>query len=560
MDRKLRSREITEGPDRAPHRAMFHAMGYSDEDLDRPLVGVANPAADITPCNVHLDELADEAKTGVERGGGLPLAFGTATISDIIATGHEGMRTSLTSRELIADSVELVAISEQLDGLVTLGGCDKNLPGMLMAAARLDLPSVFLYGGTSLPGTYGGEDVTIQDVFEVLGEYRKGEVGRDALDEIEDVACPGAGTCAGMYTANTMASVAEGLGMSPPGAATPPAESPGRRDAAVEAGEVLMNALENDIRPREVMTRDAFENAIALVAAIGGSTNAVLHLLAIADEAGVGLDIEDFNRIGHRTPQICDLRPSGGFVMTDLHRNGGIPVVLQRLLDAGLIEGDVLTVTGDTMAGNLDGLDHPDPDDAVVRPVDDPVYEHGAIVILSGSLAPNGAVIKVTGNRDFQFEGQARVFESEHAAYEAIQTGGIEPGSVIVVRNEGPRGGPGMPGMLDVTSAVVSQGLGENVALCTDGRFSGATRGPMIGHIAPEAHADGPIAAVRDGDRISIDIPNRRLDVDLDESAVQDRIDARETPERTHDSRVLAKYGSMFSSASEGAVTRPRGE
>ncbi|WP_423750838.1 dihydroxy-acid dehydratase [Salinirarus marinus] len=555
MADSLRSKEVLDGPDRAPHRALFRAMGHTDEDLSKPLVGIANPASDVTPCNVHLDELADESKAGVDAGGGLPLEFGTVTISDVIATGHEGMRTSLISRELIADSVELVALSECLDALVVMGGCDKNLPGMLMGAARLDVPSVFLYGGTMLPGHHAGEEVTVQDVFEMLGKYRKGEIDEAELEALEHDACPGKGSCAGMYTANTMASLAEGLGMSPPGAATPPAESDDRIDAAFEAGEVVMQALEADVRPSEILTRATFENAVALCAAIGGSTNAVLHLLALADEVDVDLSIDDFDRIMRETPQICNLRPGGTYVMADLHRDGGVPVVMKRLLDAGLLDGDVMTCTGRTLAENLDALDLPEPDPDVVRPVDDPLYESGAIVILKGNLAPDGAVIKVTGDKEFRFSGTARVFDDEGTAYETIQNGGVDPGSVLVVRNEGPQGGPGMPGMLDVTAALVGQDLDDDAALCTDGRFSGATRGPMIGHIAPESYVGGPLAAVRDGDAIEIDIPERRLHVDVDDDELQARLDDWEPPEPEKESRVIAKYGSMFGSAAEGAVT-----
>ncbi|MDY6776213.1 MAG: dihydroxy-acid dehydratase [Halobacteria archaeon] len=555
--RKIRSQEVTEGAERAPHRAMFHAMGYTDEDLEEPLIGVANPAAEVTPCNVHLDEISQYAKDGIEEAEGTPIEFGTITVSDAISMGTEGMKASLISREVIADSVELVTFAERLDGLVTVAGCDKNLPGMMMAAARLDLPTVFVYGGTILPGKYHGEDVTIQDVFEGVGEYSEGDITEEELEELEDVACPGPGSCAGMYTANTMASISEALGLALPGSATPPAETDEREDTAFDSGEAVMRVLEEDIRPSDLLTRKAFENAIALQAAIGGSTNAVLHILAIAEEAGVDLEIDDFDRISRRVPHICNLKPGGSHVMADLHRNGGIPVVLKRLLDDGLIHGDVMTVTGQTLEENLEEMDLPEPSPSVVRPLDDPIHDEGAIVILKGNIAPEGAVLKVTGDDDFVFEGTARVFDHEEEAFYAVENGEIDSGDVILIRYEGPKGGPGMREMLGVTAAVVGQGHEDDVALLTDGRFSGATRGPMIGHIAPEAYVGGPLAAVRDGDTVEIDIPERRLDVDLSDDEIEDRLEDWEQPDPNYTSGVLAKYGDSFSSASLGAVTNP---
>ncbi|MFB6284937.1 MAG: dihydroxy-acid dehydratase [Halobacteria archaeon] len=555
--RKIQSDEITEGVEAMPHRAMFHAMGYSDEDLEQPMIGVPNPAADVTPCNVHLDELSAATKEGIDENDGTPIEFGTITISDGISMGTEGMKASLISREVIADSVELVAFGERLDGLVTLAGCDKNLPGMLMAAARLDLPSVFLYGGTILPGKYEGEDVTIQDAFEYVGKFSDGEITEEEFHQLQHEACPGAGSCAGMYTANTMASIAEALGMAPLGSATPPAESELREQVSEEAGELVLDALDNDIRPSDVMTKKAFENAIALQAAIGGSTNAVLHLLAIANEVGVELEIMEFDEISRRTPHICNLRPGGNYVMVDLHENGGVPVVLKELLDAGLIHGDALTVTGDTMVEALEKLDLPEPDEEVVASIEDPIHPQGTTVILKGNIAPGGAVLKVTGDQDFHLEGTARVFDSEEPAMQAVEDGDIESGDVIVIRYEGPRGGPGMREMLGVTAAVVGQGHEDDVGLLTDGRFSGATRGPMIGHIAPEAAVGGPLAAVRDGDSITIDIPNRRLEADLSDDEIEKRLEDWEPPEKQYRSGVLAKYGETFGSAEYGAITNP---
>ena len=557
--KKIQSQDVTDGPERAPARSMLRAMGLSDEDLAQPLVGIPNPAADVTPCNVHLDRVADAIREGIQDAGGTPIEFGTITMSDGISMGTEGMKGSLISREVIADSVELVTFAERLDGLVTIAGCDKNLPGMLMAAARLNLPTVFVYGGTILPGQWQGEDVTIQDVFECVGKHARGQASDEELDQIERSACPGAGSCAGMYTANTMASISEALGMAPLGSAAPPAPSERRLEVARTSGRLWMRALEQDLRPRDLLTHKAFENAIALLAAIGGSTNAVLHLLAIAEEAGVDLRIEDFDRISRRTPHIANLRPGGRYVMSDLDANGGVPVILKKLLDADLLHGDALTVTGDTMAESLGALDLPAPDPDVVRPVDDPIHETGSLVVLNGNIAPDGAVLKVTGKSDFRLEGTARVFDCEEDAMRAVQDGDIDAGDVLVIRYEGPRGGPGMREMLAVTAAVVGQGHDDDVALLTDGRFSGATRGPMIGHIAPEAVVGGPLAAVRDGDTITIDIPERRLDVDCSEATIDARLDAWSPPAPEYTTGVLAKYAALFGSAANGAVTRVPG-
>ena len=563
-DPDLPSNQVTQGADRAPHRAMFRAMGYDDDDLSSPMVGVANPAADITPCNVHLDDVADAAREAIDTGGGMPIEFGTITISDAISMGTEGMRASLISRELIADSVELVSFGERMDGLVTVGGCDKNMPGMMMAAIRTDLPSVFLYGGSIMPGQHDGREITIQNVFEGVGAVAQGEMSAAELDEMERSACPGAGSCGGMFTANTMAALSEALGFAPLGSASPPAEAEVRYETARRAGELAVEVVESRRRPSDFLSLESFENAIALQVAIGGSTNGVLHLLALAAEAGVDLSIEAFDEISRHTPKIADLQPGGERVMNDLHEVGGVPVVLRRLLDAGLLHGDALTVTGRTLAAELDRLERvgrlpPEKriDEEWLYTVDDPKQEEGAIKILTGNLAPDGSVLKLTGDDAFHHEGPARVFESEEAAMAYVQQGHIESGDVIVIRNEGPRGGPGMREMLGVTAAVVGQGHEDDVALLTDGRFSGATRGPMIGHVAPEAYVDGPIAALEDGDTVTVDIPDRTLAVDCSEAELQHRLDERDQPDPPYGRGVLAKYTRDFGSAANGAVTNP---
>ncbi|RYJ14386.1 dihydroxy-acid dehydratase [Halogeometricum borinquense] len=559
-DANLRSSEVTEGADRAPHRAMFRAMGFDDEDLGSPMVGVANPAADITPCNVHLDDVADAAIEGIDQSGGMPIEFGTITISDAISMGTEGMKASLISREVIADSVELVAFGERLDALVTVAGCDKNLPGMMMASIRTDLPSVFLYGGSIMPGEHEGRDITVQNVFEGVGTYAEGEMSADELDEMERNACPGAGSCGGMFTANTMASISEALGMAPLGSASAPAESKERYDVARRAGEAVLRAVENDLRPSDILTKKSFENAIAIQVAVGGSTNAVLHLLALAAEADVDLSIEEFDEISRRTPKIANLQPGGTKVMNDLHEEGGLPVVIRRLLDAGLFHGDAMTVTGRTIAEELEHLELPDDSevsDEFIYTVDDPYQEEGAIKILTGNLAPDGAVLKVTGDDKFHHTGPARVFEGEEEAMRYVQEGHIESGDVICIRNEGPKGGPGMREMLGVTAAVVGQGHEDDVALLTDGRFSGATRGPMVGHVAPEAAVGGPIALLEDGDEVTVDIPNRELSVDLPDDELDARRDDWEPRDPPYSSGVLAKYANDFGSAANGAVTNP---
>ena len=556
----LRSREVTEGAERAPHRAMFRAMGFDDEDMASPMVGVANPAADITPCNVHLDDVAASAVDGIDAAGGMPIEFGTITISDAISMGTEGMKASLISREVIADSVELVSFGERMDALVTVAGCDKNLPGMMMASIRTDLPSVFLYGGSILPGQHDGRDVTIVQVFEGVGAYAQGEMSADELDDLERHACPGAGSCGGMFTANTMASVAEALGLAPLGSASAPAEDEERYAEAERAGELVLDCVENDRRPSDILSKKSFENAIALQTAIGGSTNGVLHLLALAAEAGIDLSIEEFDEISRRTPKIADLQPGGSHVMSDLHEIGGVPVVIRRLLDAGLYHGDAMTVTGRTVAEELAELDLPadeEIDAEFLYTIDEPKYPEGAIKILTGNLAPDGAVLKATGQDEFHHEGPVRIFENEEDAMRYVQEDEIESGDVIVIRNEGPQGGPGMREMLGVTAAVVGAGHEDDVALLTDGRFSGGTRGPMIGHVAPEAFTGGPIAALEDGDVVTVDIPDRTIEVDLTDEELEARLADWEQPDPAYEGGVLAKYGLAFGSAANGAVTNP---
>ncbi|MGY1702085.1 dihydroxy-acid dehydratase [Geodermatophilus sp. SYSU D00766] len=554
-DVKPRSREVTDGITRAPARAMLRAVGMGDDDWDKPQVGVASSWNEITPCNLSLDRLAKRAKEGVHAAGGFPLEFGTISVSDGISMGHEGMRASLVSREVIADSVETVVFAERLDGTVLLAGCDKSLPGMLMAAARLDLASVFLYSGSTLPGRLGDrDDITIIDVFEAVGACARGLITEEELGAVERAACPGMGSCGGMYTANTMASVAEALGMALPGSAAPPAPD-SRRDAfAVASGEAVVNLLRKGITARQIMTREAFENAITVVMALGGSTNAVLHLLAIAHEAGVELTLDDFNRIGDRTPHLADVKPFGRYVMTDVDRIGGVPVVLRALLDAGLLHGDTLTVTGRTMAENLAEIAPPDPDGAIIHAMSEPIHTTGGLTILRGSLAPEGAVVKSAGFDRDVFEGTARVFDGEQGAMDAVTEGTLRAGDVVVIRYEGPKGGPGMREMLAVTGAIKGAGLGKDVLLLTDGRFSGGTTGLCIGHVAPEATEGGPIALVRDGDPVRLDLTTRTLDllVDDDELARR-RADWAPLPPR-YTTGVLGKYAKLVGSAASGAI------
>jgi len=550
-----RSWEVTDGPQRAPARAYLRAVGFSEEDFGKPQIGVASSWNEVTPCNYHLGKLAALAKEGVRQGDAVPIEFTTIAVSDGIAMGHEGMKASLMSRDLIADSVELVMHAERLDALVGIAGCDKSEPGMLMAMARLDLPAVYLYGGTILPGTYQGRDVTIQDVFEAVGAHAKGTIDDDELRALERAACPTTGSCAGMYTANTMACVGEALGMSIPGTASPPAVDYRREVAAREVGLAATAVLERDLRPRQIMTKDAFENAIAVVMAVAGSTNAVLHLLAIAREAHVDLTLDDFDRVSRRTPHLVDVRPAGKFVMSDLDRVGGVPVVMQELLDLGLLHGDCLTVTGKTHAENLAEAKPEAPDGVVVHPADAPIHPWGGIAILRGNVAPDGAVIKAAGMEGTVFEGTARVFDSEQAAFDALTAGTIVAGDVVVIRYEGPKGSPGMPEMLAVTAAVAGAGLGKDVALITDGRFSGATKGISVGHIAPEAFVGGPIALLADGDRIRIDADGRTIEALVDEAELEKRRAGWTEPAPKYTQGALAKYARTVGSADTGATT-----
>ena len=547
---------MTEGPHRAPARAFLRAVGFSEEDFGKPQVGVASSWNEVTPCNYHLDKLAALAKEGVRQGGAVPLEFTTIAVSDGIAMGHEGMKASLISREVIADSVELVMHAERFDALVGIAGCDKSEPAMLMAMARLNLPAVYLYGGTILPGTHRGRDITIQDVFEAVGAHSRGTIDDEELLQIERSACPTTGSCAGMYTANTMAAAAEALGMSLPGAASPPAVDYRREVFARESG-IAVAALLNEggPRPRDVLTREAFENAIAVVMALAGSTNAVLHLLAIAREAKVELRLEDFDRISRDVPHLVDVRPAGRFVMSDLDRVGGVPVVMRELLEAGLLHGEAVTVTGRTVAQNLDDLGPAEPDGTVVHAANDPIHPEGGTAILRGSLAPDGSVMKIAGAGSLEFRGTARPFDSEHDAFEALTAGAIRPGDVIVIRYEGPKGSPGMPEMLAVTAAVAGAGLGSDVALITDGRFSGATKGYSVGHIAPEAFVGGPIALVEEGDEIVIDAEGRRIDLAVGDAELAARRDRWAAPEPRYETGALAKYARLVSSADHGAVT-----
>jgi dihydroxy-acid dehydratase len=554
-DMKPRSHEVTDGMERAPARAMLRAIGMTDDDWGKPQVGVASSWNEVTPCNMPLDRLAKRAKVGVRDAGGFPIEFVTIAVSDGISMGHEGMRGSLVSREIIADSVECVMHAERLDALVTFAGCDKSLPGMLMAAARLNLPSVFLYGGSILPGHYKDQALDIVSVFEAVGACAAGTLSENELGEIEMRACPTEGSCAGMFTANTMASISEAIGMALPGSASAPAVDRRRDDLAYESGLAIMRLLELDLRPRQIMTKEAFENAIAVTMALGGSTNAVLHLLAIAHEARVELELDDFNGVGKRVAHIADMKPHGKYHMVDLDAKGGVPVVLKMLLDAGLLHGDCLTVTGKTMAENLAALDPPAPDGDVVHPLSAAIHPIGGIAVLQGSLAPNGAVVKVAGIDEMRFEGRARVFDGEDAAMAEILAGGIAAGDIVVIRYEGPKGGPGMREMLAVTGAMKGAGRGADAALITDGRFSGGTHGFCVGHVAPEAVDGGPIAFVQDGDRIVIDAEAHTIDLLVDAAELKQRKANWKLPEPRYTSGFLAKYARLAQGAEKGAIT-----
>ncbi|HVS29729.1 MAG TPA: dihydroxy-acid dehydratase [Solirubrobacteraceae bacterium] len=554
LDPKHQSRALTEGPERAPARAYLKGIGYDDEALARPIIGVASTWIETMPCNFHLRALAAKVKQGIRSAGGTPMEFNTIAISDGITMGTLGMKTSLVSRELIADSIELVARGHLFDAVIALSGCDKTIPGTVMALARLDVPAVMLYGGSILPGHFRGKDVTIQDVFEAVGAHAAGSISDQDLTDLEEVASPGAGACGGQFTANTMAMAFEVMGISPMGSAMVPAEDGARAQVAVDAGRLVMDVLERGQRARDLITRESLENAIMAIATSGGSTNGVLHLLAVAREAGVELSIDDFDRISRRTPLLCDLKPSGNYVAADLYRAGGIALVARRLLDAGLLHADAPTVTGRTIGEHAAEAVEPD-GQRVVRPLSDPIKDSGGLAILRGNLAPEGCVVKLAGTERLSQSGPARVFESEEDAMAAVTASAINPGDVVVIRNEGPAGGPGMREMLSVTGALVGEGLGDQVALITDGRFSGATHGLMAGHVAPEAARGGPIACVRDGDEVRIDIEQRRLDVALSDAEIATRVADYESPPPAYAWGAMAKYARLVSSASEGAVT-----
>ena len=551
---KPRSWQVTDGVERAPHRSMFYAMGFTPEDLRKPLIGVASTANEVTPCNLNLGRLANHVKQGIRAAGGTPIEFTAIAVSDAIAMGHEGMKASLVSREVIADSFELVAMAEALDGMVTLAGCDKSLPGSVMAMARTNIPSIFLYGGTILPGSYEGKDVTIVDVFEAVGAYAAGTIPLEAVTALEECACPGEGSCGGLFTANTMASVFEAMGVCLPGGASVPAVDARREQLAFRSGEQVVNLVRQNLVPRDIITRESIENGITTAMAMGGSTNVVLHLLAVADEAGVELDIEDFQTISDKTPYITDMKPGGQYVMSDLDKAGGVPVVLKRLLDAGHLHGDAMTVTGKTLAETLAPV-KPGGGAGVVHDTTDALGPTGGIVILKGNLAPEGAVMKVAGTPIRQHRGPARVFDREEDAFDAVQARDIKEGDVVVIRYEGPQGGPGMREMLAVTAAITGQGLGEKVALITDGRFSGGTHGLAVGHVAPEAMTGGPMGLLEDGDIIVLDVDRRVIEVELPEAELAERQARWTQPAPKHSRGALAKYARLVSSASRGAVT-----
>jgi dihydroxy-acid dehydratase len=554
VETRLRSRAIVEGPDRAPARSYLYSIGFTDEDLRKPIVGVANTWIGTMPCNFHLRRLSAKVIEGIRAAGGTPMEYNTIAISDGITMGTEGMKTSLVSREVIADSIELVARGHLFDAVVALSGCDKTIPGTVMALARLDVPALMLYGGSIAPGRFRDRDVTIQDVFEAVGAHAADNMSDEELAELEASACPGAGACGGQFTANTMATAFEVMGISPMGSAMVPAMDPRKDEVAFEAGRLVMSLLERDLRPSRIITRQSLENAIATVATTGGSTNGVLHLLAVANEAGVELDIDDFDRVSARTPLLADLKPGGRFVATDLYRAGGVGLVAKRLAQAGILHQDELTVTGRTIGEEAADAEEA-PGQEVVRPLDDPISPTGGLVVLRGNLAPEGCVVKMAGHGRTSHRGPARVFECEEDAMAAVTEGAIRAGDVVVIRNEGPSGGPGMREMLAVTAALVGEGLGDSVSLLTDGRFSGATHGLMAGHVAPEAPHRGPIAAVRDGDEITFDVEGRRLDVALSDGEIERRLAEWEPPPPAYTKGVMAKYAKLVSSASKGAIT-----
>ncbi len=554
MSLNKKSKVVTQGDDRAPARSMLRAVGLTDEDMNKPFIGIANLASDVTPCNVHLDRIAQKAKIGVRDAGMVPMMFGTITISDGISMGTEGMKASLVTREIIADSIEAVVFGESLDGLLAVAACDKNMPGVMMAMARLNVPSIFVYGGAILPGKYDGKDINIQDMFEAVGAYSRGDLSLKQLIDMEKVACPGEGACSGMFTANTMSSAIEAMGMSIPGASSIPAVDPRNEAVAVKSGEFLIDLIKKDIKPRDIMTKRAFENAITAVLAMGGSTNAVLHLLAMAHEAEVDLNIEDFNTLSEKTPYITNLRPGGKYVMSDVDKAGGVPVILKELLNAGLLHGDVLTITGKTMTENLSEITTK-PDNEVIYSHNTPRSSTGGLVILKGNLAPEGAVFKVAGTKHIKHEGPAKVYNGEREAFNAITSGKVVDEDVVIIRYEGPKGGPGMQEMLAVTGAIMGAGLGDSTMLITDGRFSGATRGPSIGHVAPEAAVGGPIAFVENGDIVSMDADTKELILHISDEELSNRKKDWTAPEINVKNAFLRKYAKLVSSASIGAVT-----
>ena len=554
---EISSRNVVDGTARSPHRAMYRAMGLEDEDISKSFVGVCHTGNESTPCNIHLPGLAEHAKKGVSDGGATPRIFSTIAVSDGIAMGHEGMKSSLVSREVIADSIELMVRAHQYDALVGIAGCDKSLPGTMMAMARLNIPSVFVYGGTIMPGMLDGRELTIVDVYEAVGAYDSGKISIDDLKDIEKTACPSAGSCGGMFTANTMASISEAIGLGLPGSASPPAEDERRKKMVYDTGAACANLLEIGIRPRDILSFEAFENAITILNAVGGSTNGILHLLALAHEARIKLDYDDFERIRKKTPHIADMKPGGNYVMNSLDKIGGIPVVLKILHNKGLLHSKCITVTGETLKKNLDSALNIPEGQSIVRTTEAPLHNTGTAAILRGSLAPEGAVIKTAGVEMKKFQGSARVFDCEDDAFEKVSAGGITEGDVVVIRYEGPKGGPGMREMLATTAALVGQGLGKNVAMVTDGRFSGGTRGFMVGHVAPEAYVGGPIALVKDGDKITIDIEAGSIMLDVSAIEIEKRRSQWSPPSPNYSSGALAKFASLVGSAANGAVTTP---
>jgi dihydroxy-acid dehydratase len=552
---EISSRNVVEGTARSPHRAMYKAMGLNDDDLSKQFIGVCHTGNEATPCNIHLPQLALEAKRGVSDTGATPREFSTIAVSDGIAMGHEGMKSSLVSREIIADSIELMVRAHQYDALVGIAGCDKSLPGTMMAMARLNIPSVFVYGGTIKPGMLDGKELTVVDVYEAVGAYDAGKLSLEDLKNIENVACPNAGSCGGMFTANTMASISEAIGLALPGSASPPAEDDRRNTMVYDSGVACAKLLEMNIRPREILTFEAFENAIMMLNSVGGSTNGILHLLALANEVNIDLTYDDFERIRKKTPHLADMKPGGNYVMESLDRIGGIPFVLKKLLEKGLLNENCMTVTGKTIKENLNSITLPNTEQHIVRSIENPLHEVGTAVVLKGTLAPEGAVIKTAGVEMTKFTGNAKVYDREELAFDSVSKGEIDEGDVVVIRYEGPKGGPGMREMLATTAALVGQGLGKKVAMVTDGRFSGGTRGFMVGHVAPEAYVGGPIALVKNGDKITIDTETNIIDLHVSSEELENRKKEWKKPEANYSSGALAKFATLVGSAANGAVT-----